>query len=126
MPHETSLPDAETRCNTQDVSSPSRSTSPALDPADALHLTGCKHASEVTQDLVGVKFGFWATRFMEMFQYCTESQVMVHKAYHMSGGSSTLFVEEMRKRGLKIGHAKFLFDMLESVALDIDTLEPVD
>lgn len=105
-----------------------RSESPVLDPADTVHLKGCTDVSEV-DDGAGkalLEFGFWATRFMDLFQYCTESRVLVHSAFKESNGDSQLFVEQMQTRGLKAGHARFLFDMLESVALDIDTLQPVD
>lgn len=107
-------------------SSPHRSLSPALDPEDTLHLSGCTDIDEASEGAVRIEFGFWATRFMELFQYCTGSRVLVYRAYQSSMGDSKLFVEDMQKRGLTVGQAKFLFDMLESVALDMDTLQPVD
>lgn len=61
---------------------------------------------------------------MELFQYCTGSRVLVYHAYQSLMGDSKPFVEDMRTRGLTVGQAKFLFDMLKSVALDMDTLQP--
>lgn len=70
--------------------------------------------------------GFWATRFMELFNYCPRSRILVSQTYQDAEGDAEHFIKEMCTRGLSIGHANFLFDMLESVVVDIDSMEALE
>lgn len=47
-------------------------------------------------------------------------------AYKNADGEGDVFVQEMCARGLQQGHASFLLEMLESVAVDIDTMQAVE
>lgn len=63
---------------------------------------------------------------MELFKYCWGSRVLVERAYKNADGEGDIFVREMCTMGLEEGHANFLLDMIEAVAVDIDTMQAAE
>lgn len=98
----------------------------SFDDTETVHLKGCDGICQNTSHGMDLQFGFWAVRFMELFNYCVGSRLLVDFAFQNARGDPLKFVEEMHARGLPRGHAHFLFDMLESIAVDPDTLERVN